>query len=148
MYLVVSILLNELFLLNPIDFFFFLLESCYFWSPSFEGVTWSVRLGVRTSGFHPENRGSIPLRTTKNILMANHKSTKKRIRSSKTRQESNKYLHKTVRNAMREVLSDTSKESAKKTPKIVSMIDKLEKKNVIHKNKAARLKSKLMKKSN
>ena len=80
--------------------------------------------------------------------MANHKSTKKRIRSSKTRQESNKYLHKTVRNAMREVLSDTSKESAKKKPKIVSMIDKLEKKNVIHKNKAARLKSKLMKKSN
>ena len=62
--------------------------------------------------------------------MANHKSTKKRIRSSKTRQESNKYLHKTVRNAMREVLSDTSKESVKKTPKIVSMIDKLEKKNV------------------
>tara|TARA_B100001758_G_C18024725_1_gene409927 strand:- start:4 stop:246 length:243 start_codon:yes stop_codon:yes gene_type:complete len=80
--------------------------------------------------------------------MANHKSTKKRIRSSKTRQESNKYLHKTVRNAMREVLLDTSKESAKKKPKIVSMIDKLEKKNVIHKNKAARLKSKLMKKSN
>ena len=49
---------------------------------------------------------------------------------------------------MREVLLDTSKESAKKKPKIVSMIDKLEKKNVIHKNKSARLKSKLMKKSN
>ena len=78
--------------------------------------------------------------------MANHKSTKKRIRSSKVRQEGNKYLHKTVRNAMRGALSDSSKEGEGKTPKIVSMIDKLEKRNVIHKNKAARLKSKLMKK--
>jgi small subunit ribosomal protein S20 len=78
--------------------------------------------------------------------MANHKSTKKRIRSSQVRQEGNKYLHKTVRNAMRTALVDSSKEGEKKTPKIISMIDKLEKRNVIHKNKAARLKSKLMKK--
>jgi small subunit ribosomal protein S20 len=78
--------------------------------------------------------------------MANHKSTKKRIRSSKVRQEGNKYLHKTVRNAMGSALVDTSKEGEKKTPKIISMIDKLEKRNVIHKNKAARLKSKLTKK--
>ena len=78
--------------------------------------------------------------------MANHKSTKKRIRSTKVRQEGNKYLHKTVRNAMRSALVDTSKEGEKKTPNIISMIDKLEKRNVIHKNKAARLKSKLMKK--
>ena len=47
---------------------------------------------------------------------------------------------------MRGALSDSSKEGEKKTPKIISMIDKLEKRNVIHKNKAARLKSKLMKK--
>ncbi|MBJ04371.1 MAG: 30S ribosomal protein S20 [Flavobacteriales bacterium] len=79
--------------------------------------------------------------------MANHNSTKKRIRSTKVRKESNKYLHKTVRNAMRAVLIDEKKEKKIETPKIVSMIDKLEKKNVIHKNKAARLKSKLMKKS-
>jgi len=79
--------------------------------------------------------------------MANHNSTKKRIRSTKVRQEGNKYLHKTVRNAMRPFLVDESKDKNTKTPKIVSMIDKLEKKNVIHKNKAARLKSKLMKKS-
>ena len=76
--------------------------------------------------------------------MANHNSTKKRIRSTKVRQEGNKYLHKTVRNAMRAVLGDNSKDAAKQTPKIVSMIDKLEKRNVIHKNKASRLKSKLM----
>tara|TARA_Y100000739_G_C20191161_1_gene276703 strand:+ start:189 stop:431 length:243 start_codon:yes stop_codon:yes gene_type:complete len=79
--------------------------------------------------------------------MANHKSTKKRIRSTKTRNEGNKYLHKTVRNALRSAFSDTSKEGAPEKSKIVSMIDKLEKRNVIHKNKAARLKSKLMKKS-
>ena len=78
--------------------------------------------------------------------MANHKSTKKRIRSTKTRQEGNKYLHKTVRNAMRGALIDSSKEGEKNAPKIISMIDKLEKRNVIHKNKAARLKSKIMKK--
>ena len=76
--------------------------------------------------------------------MANHKSTKKRIRSSKTRNEENKYLHKTVRNAVRDFFSEESKDNQKKTPKIASMIDKLEKRNIIHKNKAARLKSKLM----
>ena len=75
--------------------------------------------------------------------MANHNSSKKRIRSSKTRNEENKYLHKTIRNAIKSLSSD--KENEKKVPKIVSMIDKLEKRNVLHKNKAARLKSKLMK---
>jgi len=76
--------------------------------------------------------------------MANHNSAKKRIRSTKVRQEGNKYLHKTVRNAIRSVLSGDVKEIDKKSPKIISMIDKLEKRNVIHKNKAGRLKSKLM----
>ncbi len=54
--------------------------------------------------------------------MANHKSTKKRIRSSKVRQEGNKYLHKTVRNAMRSALVDTSKEGEKKTIKADTII--------------------------
>ncbi len=76
--------------------------------------------------------------------MANHKSTKKRIRSSKTRNEENKYLHKTVRNAIKSLSSNADKDASKKTPKVISMIDKLEKNNIIHKNKAARLKSRLM----
>ena len=76
--------------------------------------------------------------------MANHKSTKKRIRSSKTRNEENKYLHKTVRNAIKSLSSNSDKDASKKTPKVISMIDKLEKNNIIHKNKAARLKSRLM----
>tara|TARA_Y100000994_G_scaffold206049_1_gene178027 strand:- start:429 stop:674 length:246 start_codon:yes stop_codon:yes gene_type:complete len=80
--------------------------------------------------------------------MANHKSTKKRIRSTKTRNEGNKYLHKTVRNALKSAFSETPKKDGDLTPEqIVSKIDKLEKRNIIHKNKAARLKSKLMKKS-
>ena len=79
--------------------------------------------------------------------MANHKSTKKRIRSTKTRNEGNKYLHKTVRNALRSAFSEQPNEGTPKKNEIVSMIDKLEKRNIIHKNKAARLKSKLMKKS-
>jgi small subunit ribosomal protein S20 len=80
--------------------------------------------------------------------MANHKSTKKRIRSNKTKNEGNKYLHKTVRNAMKGHFEESDKDKkAPKVPQIISMIDKLEKRNVIHKNKASRLKSKLMKKS-
>jgi len=78
--------------------------------------------------------------------MANHKSTKKRIRSTKTRNEGNKYLHKTARNAIKSLVGASSKDEKKQTPKVISMIDKLEKRNIIHKNKAARLKSKLMSK--
>ena len=78
--------------------------------------------------------------------MANHKSTKKRIRSSKTRNEGNRYVHKTLRNALKTVLSENSKDSEKKKTEVISMIDKLVKRNIIHKNKAGRLKSKLMSK--
>ena len=76
--------------------------------------------------------------------MANHKSTKKRIRSNQTKNEGNKYLHKTVRNAIKSLASVSDKDANKNTPKVISMIDKLEKNNIIHKNKAARLKSRLM----
>ena len=69
------------------------------------------------------------------------------MRSDKMKNEGNKYLHKTVRNAIKAQLLESDKDKEKKAPKIISMIDKLEKRNVIHKNKASRLKSKLMKKS-
>ena len=79
--------------------------------------------------------------------MANHKSAEKRIRSSKTKREHNRYLGKTVRNAVRKIrAAENNKEAAKDLPDVVSRIDKLAKKGVIHKNKAANLKSKLMKK--
>jgi len=81
--------------------------------------------------------------------MANHKSAEKRIRSSQTKRTSNRYHARTVRNAVKK-LKDTSDatEAGKSLPVVVSQLDKLAKKGVIHKNKAANLKSKLMKKAN
>ena len=81
--------------------------------------------------------------------MANHKSSEKRIRSNETRKEQNRYQAKTVRNSIKKQRSTTVKEEAvKDLPKVISHLDKLAKKSVIHKNKAANLKSKLMKKAN
>ena len=81
--------------------------------------------------------------------MANHKSAIKRIRSNDAKRLRNRYQAKTMRNALKELKEDTSKKSAsEKLPKIVAMVDKLAKKNIIHKNKAANLKSKLTKKVN
>ncbi|MCL2313587.1 MAG: 30S ribosomal protein S20 [Firmicutes bacterium] len=78
--------------------------------------------------------------------MANHKSSLKRIRQTTTRCLRNRYHAKTARNAVRKLrkLSDRT-EAAELYPKVCSMLDKLAKKNVIHKNKAGNLKSKLAK---
>jgi small subunit ribosomal protein S20 len=74
--------------------------------------------------------------------MANHKSAKKRIRSNEIKRLTNKYQHKTVRNAVRKLRAITDKTEANTLfPTVASMIDKLAKKNVIHKNKAGNLKS-------
>ncbi|WP_026474051.1 30S ribosomal protein S20 [Alkaliflexus imshenetskii] len=76
--------------------------------------------------------------------MANHQSAKKRIRQTETRNLHNKYYAKTARNAVKALRSTTDKEAAATLyPKVVSMIDKLAKKNIIHKNKASNLKSSL-----
>ena len=81
--------------------------------------------------------------------MANHKGAEKRIRSSRTKKESNHYHAKTVRNAVKKVRATTDgSEMTTQLPGVVAMVDKLAKKKVIHKNKAANLKSKLMKKAN
>ncbi len=74
--------------------------------------------------------------------MANHKATKKDVRQSEKRRDRNRYYGKTTRNAIRKLLAITDKtEATAELPKIVSMIDKLAKRNVIHKNKASNLKS-------
>ena len=81
--------------------------------------------------------------------MANHSSSEKRIRSTKTKRTLNRYQGRTVRNAVKKLRETEEKETiVKELPKVVSQIDKLAKKNVIHKNKAANLKSKLMRKAN
>ena len=78
--------------------------------------------------------------------MANHKSAKKRIRQNEKRRLYNKYYARTTRNAIRKLRATTSKEEAETTfPKVVSLIDRLAKKNIIHDNKASNLKSKLSK---
>jgi small subunit ribosomal protein S20 len=78
--------------------------------------------------------------------MANIKSALKRIRSSEKRRVNNKYYHKTTRGAIRDLRDLTDKkEGEKRFPEVVSMIDGLAKRNIIHKNKAANLKSSLAK---
>ena len=76
--------------------------------------------------------------------MANHKSSEKRIRQTAVRRERNRYYAKTARNAVKKSRMTTDKVvAAELLPKVASMLDKLAKKNVIHANKAANLKSKL-----
>ncbi len=81
--------------------------------------------------------------------MANHKSAIKRIKTSNAKRLRNRYYAKTMRNALKKFRNITDKnEVVEKFPKIVSLIDKLAKKSIIHKNKAGNLKSKLHKKVN
>lgn len=81
--------------------------------------------------------------------MANHKSSKKRIRSNEKKRIHNKYYAKTTRNALKAFRATTEKAAAEeKLPTTISMLDKLVKRGVIHKNKAANLKSSMMKKVN
>ena len=78
--------------------------------------------------------------------MANHKSALKRIRQTATRTLRNRYQHKTTRNAIKALKDATDKKEAQKMlPTVSSMLDKLSKRNIIHKNKAANIKSKLTK---
>ena len=78
--------------------------------------------------------------------MANHKATKKDVRQSAKRRDRNRYYGKTTRNAVRDLRALNEKAAAgEQLPEVISMIDKLAKRGVIHKNKASNLKSKLTK---
>ena len=78
--------------------------------------------------------------------MADHKSALKRIRQSEIKRLLNKYQYKTARNAVRVLRALTDKKEASALfPKVAAMLDKLSKRNIIHTNKAANLKSKLAK---
>ena len=76
--------------------------------------------------------------------MANHSATKKDVRQATKRRDRNRYYGKTTRNAIRD-LKTIGEQTAynEKLPNIISQIDKLAKRGIIHKNKAANLKSKL-----
>ncbi|MBK5270731.1 MAG: 30S ribosomal protein S20 [Bacteroidia bacterium] len=80
--------------------------------------------------------------------MANHSATKKDVRQSTKRRERNKYYGKTTRNAIRDIKALKGKEMSDQLPGVSSMIDRLAKRGIIHKNKAANLKRKLTKKVN
>ncbi len=81
--------------------------------------------------------------------MANHKSAEKRIRQSEVKKTANKYHAKTTRNAVKKIRTSTNKaEVTELLPKVEAMLDKLAKKNIIHKNKAANLKSSIAKHAN
>ncbi len=69
----------------------------------------------------------------------------KRIRSSETKRLRNRYQHKTTRNAIKKLREAGKEEAQSLFPTVVSMIDKLAKKNIIHDNKASNLKSQLAK---
>ena len=78
--------------------------------------------------------------------MANHQSALKRIRQNEKKRVHNKYYAKTMRNALRDFRALSDKKQAEESfPKLASLIDRLVKKNIIHKNKAANLKSKMAK---
>jgi len=78
--------------------------------------------------------------------MANHKSSEKRIRQTEVKKVHNRYFARTTRNAVKDLRSTTDKAVATELlPKVSSMLDKLAQKNIIHKNKAANLKSSLTK---
>ena len=81
--------------------------------------------------------------------MANHKATKKDVRQANKRRDRNRYYGKTTRNAIRDLrVIKEQKEAGESLPKVASMIDKMAKTGVIHKNKAANLKRKLARKIN
>ena len=81
--------------------------------------------------------------------MANHKSALKRIKTSEKKRLHNRYYARTMRSMIRKFRALTEKKEAnEQLPKVVSLIDKNAKRGIIHKNKAANLKSKLAKKIN
>ena len=76
--------------------------------------------------------------------MASHRSSIKRIRQDKKKNLHNRYYAKTMRNAVRKLRAITDKEEAVKLyPSVQKILDKLAKTNLIHKNKAANIKSSL-----
>lgn len=78
--------------------------------------------------------------------MAHTKSAKKRIRQNAKKRLENRYYGKTMRNAVRKLRTTTSKEeAATELPRVISLVDKVAKRNQIHNNKASNLKSKLTK---
>lgn len=78
--------------------------------------------------------------------MANHKSAQKRIRQDAKRRLQNRYYKKSARTAIKRLRHmDEKPEAESFLTKVISMVDRLAKRNTWHKNKASNLKSSLTK---
>ena len=78
--------------------------------------------------------------------MANHASAIKRIRSNETKRIRNRYQLKSCRTAIKKLRKNKMADEALSEFKVVSsMLDKLAKRNIIHKKKSASMKSTLAK---
>ena len=132
-------------LINILTFILYLLNNnitCTFAHVKFGPFVY--RLGRQV--FILERGVRLPYGLQIKIIMANHKSALKRIRSSEKKRLINRLQHKTTRNAIKKLKETSNKKEAKKMfPSVISLIDKLAKKNIIHINKAGNLKSKLSK---
>ncbi len=112
------------------------------------------RLVVRTSGFHPENRGSIPrggAKIIKKYIMPNKKSAKKALRQSKKRALYNKKIKTEIKKLMKKTFKAIlakKKEAEEIGLLTIKKIDKAVQKGVLKKNTGARKKSKIRKKLN
>ena len=102
----------------------------------------STTKNLKTDVFFMKN--IIIFAAQKIYLMANHSATRKSVRKSAKRNERNRYQGKTTRNAIRDFKAiDVKANALESLPELSSKIDKLAKRGIIHKNKAANLKSKL-----
>ena len=78
--------------------------------------------------------------------MATHKSAKKRIRTNERKREVNKAVTSSIKTHTKKLLATTNKEEAEKLYKeTVSILDRNAAKSKIHRNTAARKKSRLTK---
>jgi small subunit ribosomal protein S20 len=81
--------------------------------------------------------------------MANHQATKKDVRQAAKRRDRNRYYGKTTRNAIRDLKEvKDNKTASEQLPEVLSRVDKMAKKGIIHKNKASNIKSKLARRVN
>jgi small subunit ribosomal protein S20 len=81
--------------------------------------------------------------------MANHQATKKDVRQAAKRRDRNRYYGKTTRNAIRDLKEvKDNKTASEQLPDVLSRVDKMAKKGIIHKNKASNIKSKLARRVN
>jgi small subunit ribosomal protein S20 len=85
------------------------------------------------------------VKNRKSKHMANHKSAKKRIRQDERKRTQNRYYKKSTRTAIQKLRGMTEKSEAETfLPKVLSMVDRLAKRDTWHSNKASNLKGKLM----